>query len=78
MKTLSISISELEFDKFGLKKDKLTFTEFIDIVSREISRQTLTKCIELSEKYGLSKMTMDEITNEVKAVRKTGATIEQP
>ncbi|OFX17026.1 MAG: hypothetical protein A2033_04725 [Bacteroidetes bacterium GWA2_31_9] len=69
MKTLNISISELEFDKFGLKKDKLTFTEFIDIISKEISRQTLNKCIELSEKYGLSKMTMDEISNEVKAVR---------
>jgi len=70
MKTLNISISELEYNKFGLKKDKLTFTEFIDIVSKEISRQTLNKCIELSEKHGFSKMTMDEITNEVKAVRK--------
>lgn len=70
MKTLNISISELEFDKFGLKKDRLTFTELIDLVSKEISKQTLNKCIELSEKYGLSKMTMGEITNEVKAVRK--------
>ena len=70
MKTLNISISELEFDKFGLKKDKLTFSEFIDIVSKEISRQTLNRCIELSEKYGLSKMTMEEISDEVKAVRK--------
>jgi len=70
MKTLNVSISELEYNKFGLKKDKLTFTEFIDIVSKEISKQTLSKCIELSEKYGLSKMTMDEITNEVNAVRK--------
>jgi hypothetical protein len=70
MKTLNISISELEYDKFGLKKEELTFTEFIDIVSKEISKQTLNKCIELSEKFGLSKMTMDEITKEVKAVRK--------
>ena len=70
MKTLNISISELEYDKFGLKKDELTFTEFIDIVSKEISRQTLNKCVELSVKFGLSNMTMDEITKEVKAVRK--------
>jgi len=70
MKTLNISISELEYDKFGLKKDNLTFTEFIDIVSKEISRQTLNKCVELSVKFGLSNMTMDEITKEVKAVRK--------
>lgn len=31
--------------------------------------QNLNKCLELADKYGLSKMTMDEITNEVKAVR---------
>ena len=70
MKTINITISELEFNKFGLKKEKLTFTEFVDIVSKEISRQTLSKCIELSENFGLSKMTMNEISNEVKAFRK--------
>jgi hypothetical protein len=70
MKTLNISISEVEFSKFGLKKDQFAFSDFIEIVSKELSRQTLDKCIELSEKYGLSKMTMEEITKEVKAVRK--------
>jgi len=72
MRTLNISISEIEYNKFGLKKSKLTFTDFIDIVSRELTRQNLNKCLELADKYGLSKMTMDEITNEVKAVRKNG------
>jgi hypothetical protein len=70
MKTLNISISDLEYNKFGLTNDKLSFTEFVDLISKELSRQTLDKCIELSEKYGLSKMTMDEIDAEVKAVRK--------
>ena len=70
MRTLSVSISELEFNKFGLKESKLNFTDFIDLVSKELTRQNLNKCIELAEKYELSKMTMDEITNEVKAVRK--------
>ena len=70
MRTLNISISELELDKFGIKKDKITFSEFVDLVSKELTRQTLNKCIELAEKYGLSSMTMDEITKEVKAVRK--------
>ncbi len=71
MRTLNVSISDIEFDKFGLKSDELTFTDFIDIVSKELTRQNLNKCLELAEKYGLSKMTMDEITNEVKAVRAT-------
>jgi hypothetical protein len=70
MRTLNISISDIEYNKFGLKEEKLTFTEFIDLVSKELTRQNLNKSIELAEKYGISKMTMDEITNEVKAVRK--------
>jgi hypothetical protein len=70
MRTLSISISEIEYSKFGLKNERLNFSEFIDIVSKELSRQNLAKCIELAQKYGLSEMTMDEISDEVKAVRK--------
>ncbi|MBN8651192.1 MAG: hypothetical protein J0L67_07185 [Cytophagales bacterium] len=70
MRTLSISISDLELDKFGIKKDKISFSEFLELVSRELMKQNLNKTIELSEKYGLSKMTMEEITKEVKATRK--------
>ena len=70
MRTLSVEISDIEFNKFGIKDNNLNFTDFVDIVSRELTRQNLIKCVELGEKYGLSKMTMDEITNEVKAVRR--------
>ncbi len=70
MRTLNVTISEIEYNKLGLKQDKLTFTDLVDIVSKELTRQNLTKCLELADKYGLSKMTMDEITSEVKAVRK--------
>lgn len=69
MRTLNISISDIEYNKFGLKNEKLTFTDFVDIVSKELTRQNLNKCLELAEKYGLSKMTMDEITTEIKTVR---------
>jgi len=69
MKTLNISISELELYKFGIKKDSLTFTEFVELISRELMRQNLDRCVELAEKYGLSSMTIDEISEEVKAVR---------
>lgn len=74
MRTLNVSISELELDKFGIKKDKISFSEFIDLVSKELTKQTLNKCIELSEKFGISNMTMEEITKEVKAVRKHAKT----
>ncbi len=69
MRTLNVSISDIEYNKFGLKQEQLTFTDFIELVSKELMRQNLNKCVELANKYGLSKMTMDEISNEVKAVR---------
>jgi hypothetical protein len=69
MKTISVSISDLEYNQFGLSNDKFSFTEFVDIVNKEISKQALNKSVQLAEKYGLSKMTMDEISEEVKAVR---------
>jgi hypothetical protein len=70
MRTLNVSISDIEYSKFGIKNDTLTFSDFIDLVSKELTRQNLNKCLELADKYGLSEMTMDEINNEVKAVRK--------
>ena len=69
MRTLNVSISDIEYKKFGLKNEKLNFTDFIDLISKELTRQNLDKCLELADKYGISKMTPDEITNEVKAVR---------
>jgi len=70
MRTLNISISDIEYNKFGLKQEQLSFTDFVELVSKELMRQNLNKCVELADKYELSKMTMDEISNEVKAVRK--------
>ncbi len=70
MRTLKVSISDIEYNKFGLKEDQLSFTEFIELVRKELMRQNLNKSLELADKYGLSKMTMDEISEEVKAVRK--------
>jgi uncharacterized protein YjgD (DUF1641 family) len=69
MKILNVSISDIEYKKFGIKKQQLTFTEIIDLVSKELSRQNLDKCLQLSEKYGISKITIDEIATEVKIVR---------
>jgi hypothetical protein len=70
MRTLNVVISDVEYNKFGLKTDDMAFSDFIDIVSKELMRQNLNSCVTLAEKYGLSAMTMDEITDEVKAVRK--------
>jgi hypothetical protein len=69
MRTVTVSISDLEYRKFGLKGDKIAFSEFIDVIRRELARQSLEHALDLAEKHGLSKMTMDEIDDEVRAVR---------
>lgn len=69
MRTLRISISDLEYNKFGIKTDKLSFSDFIEIVSKELTRQNLSKSLELAEKYGLAQLSMEDITKEVNAVR---------
>lgn len=70
MKTINISISEQDYNKYGIKKDNLDFSDFIDLVRKELTRQYLNKSLELADKYGISNMTMEEISNEVKAVRR--------
>ena len=69
MRTLNIAISDLEYGKFGFSDEHLNFTDFIDIIGKELMRQNLNRCVEAAEKYGLSSMSMEDITKEVKAVR---------
>ena len=70
MRTLSVAISDIEYGKFGIPNERLSFTDFIDIIGKELMRQNLNHSVVLAEKYGLSSMTMEDITNEVRAVRK--------
>jgi len=69
MRTLNVSISDLDYKKFGIRKDNLSFPDFLDLVNRKMAQETLKECVKLAEKYGLSEITMDEIDEEVKAVR---------
>ncbi len=69
MKTVNIQISDFEFNQLGLDKKTLSFSELIDIIGKKITKQTLERSIQLANKYGLSKMTMKEIDDEVKAYR---------
>lgn len=53
----------------GLKTNRLSLSELIEIISKKLTRQTLEKSIELATENGLSKMTVEEIDEEVKASR---------
>jgi hypothetical protein len=69
MQTLSVAISDVEYSKFGIKGYSFNFTDFVELISKELFKQNLNACVNLAEKYGLSTMTMEEINNEVAAVR---------
>ncbi len=70
MKTLNVSISDNEYKLYGIKKDKLTFSDIINIVSKALAKQKLDKSAAIAKQAGLSEMTMDEINEEIKATRK--------
>ena len=69
MKTLNVSISESEQQKFRINEDRIGFRELVNLVNRELMRQSLDKSVRLAKQHGLSAMTLDEINNEITAVR---------
>ena len=74
MKTLNVAISDVEYAKFGMPDIKLSFSEFVDIVSKELMRENLESAVRAADTCGLSSMTMEDITTEVQAVRHSAKT----
>ena len=70
MKTLSIEISDVEYTKYGITNNVLSFSDFVDMVSKKLMKENIEMAVKAADVYGLSSMTMDEITSEVQAVRK--------
>lgn len=69
MKSLNVQISDFEFKQLGLEKNTFSFSELIEIIEKRITKQSLEKSIQLANKFGLSKMPMEEIDDEIKAYR---------
>jgi len=69
MRIVQIKVSETDFRKYNLGEGEIKFTDLVEMISREYARKALLACNEIAEQVGLSKMTMDEINAEIKAVR---------
>ncbi len=69
MKSINVEISDFEFNQLSLNKSTLSFSELIEIIEKKLTKQTLEKSIQLAKKYELSKMTLEEIDDEIKAHR---------
>ena len=69
MKTLSIAISDIEYSKFGITNNIISFSDFVDMISKELMKKNIETAVKTAETCGLSSMSMEDITKEVQAVR---------
>lgn len=56
MRTLNISISDLDYANFGIPSERLSFSEFVDLISRRLPRQRLHETVAAAERARLSEM----------------------
>jgi hypothetical protein len=72
MRTVQLKISEIDFQKnnFGNNQD-LLFEDLVKKINLEFARQALIDCSQIAKSSGLSKLTLEEINEEIKAVRDT-------
>ncbi len=69
MPTLQIKISKSDLRKYKLEDREISFTDLVDLLSREYAKNALLECNKIAEQKDLSNMTMDEINAEIKALR---------
>ena len=70
-RTLSIEISENDFQALGLTSEKIDYQTFIKHIHWRIALDALRKAQDAAAKGGISNMTLDEINAEIEAVRAT-------
>jgi hypothetical protein len=64
MKTISVDISDVEYDVSGLSKSHFLFSEITALIECQITKQALRRCVDIVGKNGLSLMIADEIKAE--------------
>ena len=70
-RTLSIEISENDFQALGLTSEKVDYQTFIKRFHRQMALDALRKMQDAAAKGGISNMTLDEINAEIETVRAT-------
>jgi hypothetical protein len=69
MQTIQVKISDTDFQRYKLEGQDIKFTDLVEKISLEYARQSLLECNKIAKETELSKMTLDEINAEIKAVR---------
>lgn len=69
MKTLSLIINENDYLKYNFEKDKITFSELKEKLNKYIAKEALQECLKIVQTTKLGDMTLDDINDEINAVR---------
>jgi hypothetical protein len=69
MKTLTVNLSEKEFLKYGFRSENLDFDELVRKIKIDLAKEAMKNTVSIAEKEGLSAITLEEINQEIKAVR---------
>lgn len=73
MRTITVSIDDAEYSKLGLTDNRICFSELKEKISMEYAKDAISKCHQIAQDTGLSKLTLEEINEEIKAVRDNAA-----
>ena len=69
MRTVTVRMPDEDFKRLGISSDSISIYELMDILHRDATIQAMMSSYALSRKQGLPELTMEEIDEEVKAVR---------
>lgn len=69
MKTISLNISDSDYKLLGLDSQQIDFKDLKKFIYKVNFLSALKKCQKVAKESGLAEMTMEEINEEVRAVR---------
>ncbi len=69
MRSVILNMPDKDFERLGISSDSISIHELMDILHRDATIHAMMRSYALSRKQGLPELTMEEIDEEVKAVR---------
>lgn len=69
MRTVQLKISEADLRKYNIQSGEIKFPDLVELISKEYAKAALLESNRIAQEVGLSKMSLDEINEEIKAVR---------
>jgi hypothetical protein len=69
MKTISVQISDADYNTLGLANEQLQYADFKKILKKQIAKEAMENCIKIAKENNFSELTLEEINEEIRIVR---------